>query len=153
MGAACLLCVAGAHAEPELRPSAARLEYVRGRGAERCPDASFLRAEVARVAGADPFRDDAPLLISATIERHGAELVASLALTSSGKDATADPSEPLRFEVGLGATAGLGITPGIAAGTTLAVGVRWSDWSVAVEGRGLVSLAKEVEGMTLGTTA
>ncbi|WP_437663860.1 hypothetical protein [Sorangium sp. So ce1182] len=246
-----------------MRPSAARLEYVRGRGAERCPDASFLRAEVTRVAGADPFRDDAPLLISARIEREGAELVASLALrdaqgktrwadgfstssacevlvagmglaigtrllsmpervsreppprepaqegpqgppgppppaqegpqgppgppppaqapqgfprslpftqavraapgpservateppTSSGEQAMADPSGPLRFEVGLGATVGLGITPGIAAGTTLALGVRWSDWSVAVEGRGLVSLAKEVKGMPLGTTA
>lgn len=249
MGATCLLCVAGAHAEPELRPSAARLEYVRGRGAERCPDASFLRAEVARVAGADPFRDDAPLLISATIERHGAELVASLALRdgqgeigwadgfstsracdalvagmglaiatrllsmaerksgepsppepaqegpqgppgppppaeapqgpprplpptqaaraapepssrsapeppiASGEQATADPPEPLRFEAGLGATVGLGITPGIAAGTTLAVGVRWSDWSVAVEGRGLVSLAEEVADMDISTTA
>ncbi|WP_437616652.1 hypothetical protein WMF20_22285 [Sorangium sp. So ce834] len=230
---------------------AARLEYVRGRGAERCPDASFLRAEVARVVGADPFRDDAPLLISARIERQGAELVASLALrdseektrwadgfstsgacevlvagvglavaaqllsmpergsrapsppgaaqqtqapqgaagsmppaqaphgppraspppqtaraapapsgraapalpTSSGQGATADPSEPLRIEAGLGATVGLGITPGVAAGTTLAIGARWSDWSVAVEGRGLVSLAKEVEGVPLATTA
>ncbi|XXT24333.1 hypothetical protein WME94_22625 [Sorangium sp. So ce429] len=249
LGAAYLLCAAEARAEPELRPSAARLEYVRGPGAERCPDASFLRAEVARVAGADPFRDDAPLLISARIERQGAELVASLALrdsegktrwadgfstsgacevlvagvglaigtrllsmpeqasreppprelaqegpqgppgppppapgppglprslpptqaaraasgpsgrvapalpTSSGEEATADPAEPLRFEAGLGATVGLGSTPGIAAGTTLALGVRWSDWSVAVEGRGLVSLAKEVNGMPLGTTA
>ncbi|WP_437841142.1 hypothetical protein [Sorangium sp. So ce1153] len=65
----------------------------------------------------------------------------------------ADPSGPLRFEAGLGATVGLGITPGIAAGTTLALGVRWSDWSVAVEGRGLVSLAKEVEGTPLEMTA
>ncbi|WP_437932175.1 hypothetical protein WMF37_23995 [Sorangium sp. So ce291] len=232
----------------------ARLEYVRGRGAERCPDASFLRAEVARVAGADPFRDDAPLVISARIERQGVELVASLALrdsegktrwadgfstssacevlvagmglaigtrllsmperasreppsrepahggpqgppghtppapappgpsrplpptqawravpepsgrvapvppTSSGEKARgengrADRSEPLRLEAGLGATVGLGITPGVAAGTTLALGVRWSDWSVAVEGRGLVSLSTEVKGMPLGTTA
>ncbi|WP_437339151.1 hypothetical protein [Sorangium sp. So ce394] len=273
LGAAYLLSIEAAHAEPEPRPRAARLEYVRGRGAERCPDASFLRAEVARVVGADPFRDDAPLLISATIERQGTELVASLALrdsegktrwadgfstsracevlvagvglavaaqllsmpergsreasprggaqapgapgpmppaqapqgapgpmpsaqgaqapqapsghaqapegppraspppqtartapapsgraapalpTSSDKGAPAGASEPLRIEAGLGATVGLGITPGVAAGTTLAIGARWSDWSVAVEGRGLVSLAKEVEGVPLGTTA
>ncbi|KYF86761.1 hypothetical protein BE17_12400 [Sorangium cellulosum] len=269
LGAAYLLCAAEAHAGPALRPSAARLEYVRGHGAEHCPDASFLRAEVARVAGEDPFRDDAPILISVRIERHEAELVASLALrdsqgatrwadgfstisacevlvagvglaiaarllgmpervpqepppseppqglpepsppeppqgppgprppepsqglsgpppsprapqdrpgplppthaaraapgpservateppTSSGEQVMADPSGPLRFEAGLGATVGLGITPGIAAGTTLALGVRWSDWSVAVEGRGLVSLAKEVEGTPLEMTA
>ncbi|WP_437641383.1 hypothetical protein [Sorangium sp. So ce854] len=253
LGAARLLCPAEAHAEPALRPSAARLDYVRGPGAERCPDASFLRAEVARVAGADPFRDDAPLLVSVRIERQGPDLVASLALrdgqgdtrwadgltTSSAcdvlvagvglaiatqllraperapaepspaepspaepssrrpaqvpreasqapppghatrgapepaartapkppraaapeplvspvREANAEPPGPWRFEVGLGATVGLGITPGVAAGTTLAVGVRWSDWSVAVEGRGLVSLAKEVEGLPLGMTA
>ncbi|WP_437627595.1 hypothetical protein [Sorangium sp. So ce1151] len=210
---------------------------------------SFLREEVARVAGADPFRDDAPLLISARIERQGAELVASLALrdgqgktrwadgfstssacevlvagmglaigtrllgmpeqasrepaprepaqegpqgppgpappaqapqglprslplthaaraasgspdrgapappTSSGGKPTADPAEPLRLEAGLGATVGLGITPGIAAGTTLAVGVRWSAWSVTVEGRGLVSLAPEVADIDISTKA
>ncbi|WP_437738068.1 hypothetical protein [Sorangium sp. So ce1335] len=253
LGAACLLRAAEARAEAELRPSAARLDYVRGRGAERCPDASFLRAEVARVAGADPFRDDAPLLVSVRIERQGAELVASLALregqgntrwadgltTSSAcevlvagvglaiatqllraserapaepppaepspaepssrgparvsreppqappaahaprgapepaagaapepprtfapeppgspvRAAKADPSAPWRIEAGLGATVGLGITPGVAAGTTLALGVRWSDWSVAVEGRGLVSLAKEVADMRIRTTA
>ncbi|WP_437563965.1 hypothetical protein [Sorangium sp. So ce542] len=261
LGAAYLLSVEAAHAEPEPRPRAARLEYARGPGAERCPDASFLRAEVARVVGADPFRDDAPLLISATIERQGAELVASLALrdsegktrwadgfstsracevlvagmglavaaqllsmpergsrepsprgaaqapqgapgpmppaqapqgapgptppaqapqgpprasppmqaaraapapsgrvapalpTSADEGAPAGPSEPLRIEAGLGATVGLGITPGVAAGTTLALGARWSDWSVAVEGRGLVSLANEIADMDVGTTA
>ncbi|WP_437728923.1 hypothetical protein [Sorangium sp. So ce861] len=73
--------------------------------------------------------------------------------TSSGEGTTAGPSEPVRIEAGLGATVGLGITPGVAAGTTLTLGARWSDWSVAVEGRGLVSLAKEVEGVPLGTTA
>ncbi|MDC0681723.1 hypothetical protein [Sorangium atrum] len=63
------------------------------------------------------------------------------------------PTERWRLEAGLGATLGLGITPGAAAGMTMSVGVRRPDWSVAVEGRGLVSLAKEVEGMRLGTTA
>ncbi|KYF79134.1 hypothetical protein BE11_15060 [Sorangium cellulosum] len=252
LGAACLLRAAEAHAEAELRPSAARLDYVRGRGAERCPDASFLRAEVARVAGTDPFRDDAALLVSVRIERQGPELMASLVLrdgqgntrwadglttssacdvlvagvglaiatqllraperapaepspaeplpaepssrgpaqaprepprapppvqgsrdapeqagaapepprpaapepsTSSGEPSKVDPSRPWRIEAALGATMGLGITPGVAAGTTLALGVRWSDWSVALEGRGLVSLAKEVEGLPLGMTA
>ncbi|WP_437291673.1 hypothetical protein [Sorangium sp. So ce406] len=200
------------------------------------------------MAGADPFRDDAPLVVSVRIERQGAELVASLALrdgqghtrwadgltttsacevlvagvglaiatqllraperapaepspaepssrgpaqapreppqapppaqatrdapeqvgravpepprpaapepsTSSGEPSKADPSGPWRFVVGLGAIVGLGITPGVATGTTLAVGVHWSDWSVALEARGLVSLAKEVEGLPLGMTA
>ncbi|WP_437786362.1 hypothetical protein [Sorangium sp. So ce1097] len=249
VGAACLLRAAGAHAESALRPSAARLDYVRGRGAERCPDASFLRAEVARVAGADPFRDDAALLVSVRIERQGTELVASLALregqgntrwadglttssacevlvagvglaiatqllrapaepspaepspaepssrgpaqapreapqapppghatrgapqpatraapepprpaapeppTSPVREAKADRPGPWRIEAGLGATVALGITPGVAAGTTLALGVRRFDWSIAVEGRGLVSLAPKVADMRIRTTA
>ncbi|WP_437944304.1 hypothetical protein WMF27_17390 [Sorangium sp. So ce281] len=63
------------------------------------------------------------------------------------------PPEPLRLEAGFGATLGLGITPGAAAGMTLAVGVRRSGWSIAVEGRGLFSLAQEVEDMTISTRA
>ncbi|KYF67585.1 hypothetical protein BE04_37330 [Sorangium cellulosum] len=35
---------------------------------------------------------------------------------------------------------------------TLSFGVRRSDWSIAVEGRGLVSLAQGVEGVLVGTT-
>ncbi|KYF63077.1 hypothetical protein BE11_32435 [Sorangium cellulosum] len=35
---------------------------------------------------------------------------------------------------------------------TLSFGVRRSDWSIAVEGRGVVSLAQEVEGILMGTT-
>ncbi|WP_434046811.1 MULTISPECIES: hypothetical protein [Sorangium] len=61
--------------------------------------------------------------------------------------------ERLRLEAGLGASLGLGITPGVATGMTLSFGVRRSDWSIAVEGRGLVSLAQEVECTPLGTTA
>ncbi|AUX42412.1 hypothetical protein SOCE26_038430 [Sorangium cellulosum] len=60
--------------------------------------------------------------------------------------------ERLRLEAGLGATLGLGIIPGVATGMTLSLGVRRSDWSIAVEGRGLVSLAQEVEGLLMGTT-
>jgi hypothetical protein len=59
----------------------------------------------------------------------------------------------LRLEAGLGATLGFGITPGPAGGMTLSFGVRRSDWSIAVEGRGLVSLAQEVEGMFVDPTA
>lgn len=47
---------------------------------------------------------------------------------------------------------GLGITPGVATGMTLSFGVRRSDWSIAVEGRGLVALAQEVKGILIGTT-
>ncbi|KYG02933.1 hypothetical protein BE20_49295 [Sorangium cellulosum] len=59
----------------------------------------------------------------------------------------------LQIEAGLGATLGLGITPGPAAGMTLSFGVRRPDWSIAVEGRGLVSLAEEVEAVPVGTRA
>ncbi|WP_434041099.1 MULTISPECIES: hypothetical protein [Sorangium] len=72
---------------------------------------------------------------------------------SAPPGAAAARAEPLRLQAGLGATLGLGITPGAAAGVTLAVGVRRSGWSVAVEGRGLVSLAQEVKEMTLSTRA
>jgi hypothetical protein len=67
-------------------------------------------------------------------------------------EAPASP-ERLRLEAGLGAILGLGLTPGAAAGMTLAVGVRRSDWSIALEGRGLVSLAQEEAGVSLGTRA
>ncbi|WP_437986928.1 hypothetical protein [Sorangium sp. So ce117] len=63
------------------------------------------------------------------------------------------PTERLRLEAGLGATLGLGITPGAAAGMTLSIGVRRPGWSVAVEGRGLVSLAQEVKDMSISTRA
>ncbi|WP_242516208.1 hypothetical protein [Sorangium cellulosum] len=61
--------------------------------------------------------------------------------------------ERLRLEAGLGAILGLGLTPGAAAGMTLAVGARWSDWSIALEGRGLGSLTQEVEGSMVGASA
>ncbi|WP_437538136.1 hypothetical protein WME79_19650 [Sorangium sp. So ce726] len=68
-------------------------------------------------------------------------------------EAAAVPPEPLRLEAGLGATLGLGITPGAAAGMTLSVGVRRSEWSISVEGRALVSMAQEVEAVPIGTSA
>jgi hypothetical protein len=235
-----LLCVAEADAAPEPPRAEMRLDEVRGPGAEGCPDEAFLRAEVARGLGADPFQDDAPRVLTVSIAQDGPELTASMALrddkgethwaegfsTRSGCEALLSgvalaivaqilgaperahapaeasppserssppspppeparraapeparraapeparraemspaltppkaaptPPEPLRLEAGLGATLGLGITPGTAAGMTLAVGVRRSGWSIAVEGRGLVSLAQEVEEMTISTRA
>ncbi|WP_438009677.1 hypothetical protein WME89_13935 [Sorangium sp. So ce321] len=233
-----LLRVADAHAAPEPPPPAVRLEVVRGPGTESCPDTKFLRAEVARGLGADPFQDDAPQVITVRITREGPEIAASLALRDSdGETLWADgfgtrspcdellagvalaivaqllgapepapppperspppeppPADPLRpepsppppqarraapekprraglpqarsrpeaapapaerprLEAGLGATLGLGITPGAAAGMTLSVGVRRSGWSVAIEGRGLVALAQDVEAVPLGASA
>ncbi|WP_437985182.1 hypothetical protein [Sorangium sp. So ce117] len=68
-------------------------------------------------------------------------------------EAAPSPSEPLRLEAGVGATLGLGITPGAAAGLTLSFGVRRPAWSIAVEGRGLVSLREEVKDMIISTRA
>ncbi|WP_437593739.1 hypothetical protein [Sorangium sp. So ce1000] len=234
-----LLRVAEARAAPEPPRASMRIELVRGPGAKGCPDEPFLRAEVARGLGADPFEDDAPRVLTVSVAREGPELTASMALrdregettwaegfsTRSGceellsgvalaivaqilgaperahppadasprsgpplppspppaqarrraapeparraapeparraapepapPEAAPPPPEPLRLEAGLGATLGLGITPGTAAGMTLAVGVRRPDWSIAVEGRGLVSLAQKVEAVPIGTSA
>ncbi|WP_437948939.1 hypothetical protein WME98_51325 [Sorangium sp. So ce296] len=71
----------------------------------------------------------------------------------SHPDAAPAAVERLQIEARLGAVLGLGITPGPAAGMTLSFGVRRPDWSIAVEGRGLVSLAQEVEAMALGKRA
>ncbi|WP_437300553.1 hypothetical protein [Sorangium sp. So ce426] len=212
-----LLCGVEARAAPEPPRASMRIEVVRGRGAERCPDEAFLRAEVARGLGADPFQDDAPRVLTVSVAPDGPELTASMALrdsegetiwaegfsTRSGceellsgvalaivaqilgaperarppaeasprsdpssppspppapaapapPEAAPPPPEPLRFEAGLGATVGLGITPGAAAGMTLSLGVRRSGWSIAMEGRALVSLAQEVKEMTISSRA
>ncbi|XXY53183.1 hypothetical protein WME91_18815 [Sorangium sp. So ce269] len=65
----------------------------------------------------------------------------------------AAPTERLQLEAGLGGILGLGITPGAAAGMTLSLGVRRSDWSIGVEGRGLVALAQEVRTVPVGIRA
>lgn len=221
-----LLCAADARAVPEPPRAAMRLEVVRGPGAEGCPGETALRAEVARELGADPFRDDAPRVLTVRIERNGVERMASLTLRDtdgetewadafgtrrpceellsgvalaivaqllSGPEGASPPPDPpappaaprsqaprealdpprsaersqapsrpeaapppperLQLEAGIGATLGLGITPGAAAGATLAVGVRRSGWSLAVEGRGLVSLAQEVKDVPLSSRA
>ncbi|WP_441288396.1 hypothetical protein ACSRUE_41595 [Sorangium sp. KYC3313] len=232
MAAATVLLGAGdARAAPDAPRAAMRIEVVRGPGAESCPGDAFLRAEVARRLGADPFQDDAPRVLTVRIAQEGPELTALLALrdregdtrwadgfgTRSGceellsgvalaivarvlsaREPASPPAEPsplaepsppaapppqahraapepprpaepsqasfrpeaalapperLRLEAGLGATLGLGITPGMAAGMTLSAGARWSEWSVAVEGRGFVALAQEVEAVPVGTRA
>ncbi|WP_437597598.1 hypothetical protein WMF28_33510 [Sorangium sp. So ce590] len=218
----CLLWIAEAHAAPAPPQAVMRLEIMRGPGAKGCPDETFLRTEVTRRLGYDPFRDDAPWALTVGLAWDGAELAASLALrdpkgetqwadgfgtrngceqllsgvalaiaaqllgaperappppapapppTQARRDAPAPPrraelpparprpeaapapAKPLRLEAGLGVTLGLGITPGAAAGMMLSLGVRRSDWSIAVEGRGLVALAQEVEAVPLGTRA
>jgi len=55
-------------------PATARLAYVRGHGAERCPGDATLRGAVAERLGYDPFRDDAPRLIAARVEQVGGAL-------------------------------------------------------------------------------
>ncbi|WP_437828799.1 hypothetical protein [Sorangium sp. So ce1153] len=222
-----LLWIAEAHAAPAPPEVLMRLEMTRGPGAEACPDETFLRTEVARMFGADPFQDDAPQVLKVRIAREGPELAASIALRDpEGETRWADgfgtrsgceellsgvalaivaqimdvpepaprPREPsprppqapppppqaqrpapepphpvershdssrpraaltarLQLEAGLGAILGLGITPGAAAGMMLSLGVRRSDWSIGVEGRGLVALAQEVEAMPIGIRA
>ncbi|WP_437925123.1 hypothetical protein WMF37_39755 [Sorangium sp. So ce291] len=216
-----LLWIVEAHAAPAPPEVMMRLEMTRGPGAEACPDEMFVRTEVARRFGADPFQDDAPQVLKVSIGREGPEFTASISLrdpegetrwadgfgTRSGCEELlsgvalaivaqimgvpepaprapepsprppqapppppqaqrpapepsrpvershdsarprAAPTERLQLEAGLGAILGLGITPGAAAGMTLSLGVRRSDWSIAVEGRGLVALAQEVEAM------
>jgi hypothetical protein len=47
----------------------------------------------------------------------------------------------------------LGLTPGVAVGPTLAVTGRWPAWSVALEARGLSSLATNVDSVRVATSA
>ncbi|WP_437962588.1 hypothetical protein WME76_45955 (plasmid) [Sorangium sp. So ce119] len=47
----------------------------------------------------------------------------------------------------------LGLTPGVAAGPTLAVTGRWPAWSVTLEARGLSSLSTRVEDVRVATSA
>ncbi|WP_437869560.1 hypothetical protein [Sorangium sp. So ce363] len=239
VAAATVLLGAGdARAAPDAPRAAMRIEVVRGPGTESCPGDAFLRAEVARRLGADPFQDDAPQVLTVRIAQEGPELTALLALrdgagdtrwadgfgarsgceellsgvalaivarvvsapepaspppepsspppepsppepssppaasppqaqrarpepprpaeppqASSRPETAPAPPERLRLEAGLGATLGQGITPGAAVGMTLSFGVRRHDWSMAVEGRGLVSLAQEVEAVPVRTRA
>ncbi|WP_441288581.1 hypothetical protein ACSRUE_42690 [Sorangium sp. KYC3313] len=57
-----------------------RIELTRGPGAERCPDERFLRAEIARRMGFDPFDAEAPLTMAVSMEQGQRELIASIYL-------------------------------------------------------------------------
>lgn len=50
-------------------PATARLAWVRGDGADTCPDGAWLRGEVARRLRRDPFDDDGPRSVEALVER------------------------------------------------------------------------------------
>ncbi|WP_437766201.1 hypothetical protein WMF27_25830 [Sorangium sp. So ce281] len=82
--AAGAISVAGAtpvRAEFTPAPLRVRLEFIRGPGAEDCPDESFLRAETARaMGGVDPYDAEAPFTMTASIERRHGKLAASLFL-------------------------------------------------------------------------
>src|SRR5262245_31710464 len=76
-----LLCTAGgAGAEPPH----ARLVYVRGAGAERCPDEAALRQAVSRRLGYDPFIDDAPRTLFARLSATRRALLGALELRDEG---------------------------------------------------------------------
>ncbi|MGK4004436.1 hypothetical protein WMF31_17505 [Sorangium sp. So ce1036] len=74
------LAAAPVRADSGPRQARVRLELTRGPGTERCPDAQFLRAEIARYMGFDPFDAEAPLAITASMEQEQGELIASIYL-------------------------------------------------------------------------
>ncbi|WP_437898236.1 hypothetical protein [Sorangium sp. So ce124] len=227
-----------------------RIELTRGPGTERCPDEQFLRSEIARRMGFDPFDAEAPFTMAASIEQGQRELIASIYLRdhrgvvlwtdsyrargdcktlvstvalsiavqlddtgelpppqaapapqeepATSAEAPCSPERPcagqpapppndspparrpgkapparelpsvrappsssaeqsaaerFRWSVGAGATMALGLTPGVAVGPTLAVTGRWPAWSIALEARGLSSLATNVEGVRVTASA
>jgi hypothetical protein len=73
-----LFAVGRADAEVGPPKVAVRLEYTRERGAERCPDEEFLRAEAANLIGFDPFQPDATFYVVARVRRQEPEMVASI---------------------------------------------------------------------------
>ncbi|WP_437690756.1 hypothetical protein [Sorangium sp. So ce176] len=62
-------------------------------------------------------------------------------------------AERFRWAVGAGATVALGVTPGVAAGPTLAVTGRWPAWSFTLEGRGFSALSTDLAGIRVATSA
>jgi hypothetical protein len=68
LGLAVLLGAGLLRAEPA-PPTTARLEYSRGRGAEACPDEDAVQRAVTARLGYDPFRPDAPRIVTATVRR------------------------------------------------------------------------------------
>ncbi|WP_437610290.1 hypothetical protein WMF20_02220 [Sorangium sp. So ce834] len=86
------LGIAPVRAEPRAAPARVRLEFLRGPGAEDCPDERFLREQTIRkLAGVEPFDAAAPLTLTASIERRRGELTAALFLRDrSGRGLWAD---------------------------------------------------------------
>lgn len=66
-------------------PAPSRLSFAREVGAERCPDESALRAEVAARLGADPFVAVADREVVARIDRQGGRLHGLVELRTSGR--------------------------------------------------------------------
>ena len=76
VAAAALALSARAAGDPV--PAAVRLAWVRGEGADACPDGAWLRAEVIRRLRRDPFADDGPRSLEAVVERTAAGWRATL---------------------------------------------------------------------------
>lgn len=57
-----------------------RLEYVRGAGAERCPDGSRVQGAVAAQLGRSPFTAEGAAVVNATVSRDGHVWLATLTL-------------------------------------------------------------------------
>jgi hypothetical protein len=72
-----------AAAAPAAEP-ATRLDYVRGPGAESCPDRAAVMAAVAARLGYSPFSNDGPRVLRCEIARAGAGLRAQIALRDAG---------------------------------------------------------------------
>ncbi|WP_437508353.1 hypothetical protein [Sorangium sp. So ce1099] len=62
------------------------------------------------------------------------------------------PAERFRWVAGLDAVVGLGLTPGVSVGPALSIGGRWPAWSVALEVRGLSSLAGKIEAVDVSVS-
>ncbi|WP_437744614.1 hypothetical protein WMF39_06140 [Sorangium sp. So ce1504] len=74
------LAAAPVRADSGPRRAHVRIELTRAPGTERCPDERFLRAEIARRMGFDPFDAEAPLTMAVSIEQGQRELIASIYL-------------------------------------------------------------------------
>src|SRR5262245_18316564 len=68
---ACVLLAAPAAAAEVASKAGLRSEYVRGPGAERCPDRAAVIAEVGARLGFNPFSDGGDRVVRCEIVRHG----------------------------------------------------------------------------------
>lgn len=81
--ALCLLLLAASAARADDAPRV-RLDYVRGDGADACPDAAAMKRAVAARLGYQPFSTAAPRAISVEVRRDGRKLSSSLVLLDDG---------------------------------------------------------------------